>query len=43
MQGTASAFGCTAEVDWLEQEHPYYPPTINDPAATAFAMRTVDR
>lgn len=42
-QSTALAFGCTAEVDWLEEEHPHYPPTVNDPTATTFATRTVDK
>lgn len=33
---TAAAHGCSAEVDWMEEAHPYYPPTINDPALAAF-------
>lgn len=35
---TAAAHGCTADVDWLEEAHPYYPPTVNDPTLTAFAQ-----
>lgn len=33
----ALALGCTGEVDWLEHEQPYYPPTVNDPEAFSFA------
>jgi IAA-amino acid hydrolase len=35
----AAAYGCTASVDWREDIQPYYPPTVNDPAAAAFAAR----
>ena len=35
---TAAAHGCSAEIDWLEAAHPYYPPTVNDPALTAFVQ-----
>jgi metal-dependent amidase/aminoacylase/carboxypeptidase family protein len=31
----AAAHGCTAEVDWHEGDHPYYPPTVNDGRAAA--------
>jgi hypothetical protein len=33
----AAGFGCNASVDWKLDVHPYYPPTVNDPAAAAFA------
>jgi IAA-amino acid hydrolase len=33
----AAAHGCTGEVDWMEDTHPYYPPLINDDTAHAFA------
>ena len=33
---TAAAHGCTAEVDWMEEAHPYYPPTVNDVALASF-------
>jgi len=36
MTSTAAAYGCSAEVDWMEEAHPYYPPTVNDPALAAF-------
>lgn len=41
--GTAAAYGCMAEVDWLEQIMPYYPPTENDPAATSFVKDVATR
>jgi IAA-amino acid hydrolase len=34
--GQAAALGCTAEVDWMQEAHPYYPPLVNDPDAAAF-------
>jgi len=33
---TASTYGCTAEVDWMLESHPYYPPVVNDPEAAMF-------
>ena len=36
MTSTAAAYGCSTEVDWMEEAHPYYPPTVNDPALAAF-------
>ena len=30
---TAAAFGCTADVDWMQEKQPYYPPTVNDVGA----------
>ena len=33
---TAKAHSCSAEVDWMEEAHPYYPPTINNPDLAAF-------
>jgi metal-dependent amidase/aminoacylase/carboxypeptidase family protein len=32
----AASFGCTAEVDWMLDRHPYYPPVVNHPDAAAF-------
>ncbi|KAI3426500.1 hypothetical protein D9Q98_008865 [Chlorella vulgaris] len=40
---TAAAHGCTAEVDWMQEEMPYYPPTVNDPATFQFAMDVAGR
>lgn len=33
---TAKAHGCSTEIDWMEEAHPYYPPTINTPDLAAF-------
>ena len=38
MSGQAASFGCTASVDWMEDSHPYYPPTVNDADAARFAL-----
>lgn len=38
MAGQAASYGCSSSVDWMEEAHPYYPPTVNDPDAAAFAM-----
>lgn len=35
------AYQCNGTVDWLEEEHPYYPPTVNDPGAAEFAKGVV--
>lgn len=35
----AAAFGCNATIDWRLEEQPYYPPTVNDGGAAAFARR----
>lgn len=32
-----AAYRCNGTVDWQEAHHPYYPPTVNDPAAAEFA------
>jgi IAA-amino acid hydrolase len=37
------AYQCNGTVDWLEEEHPYYPPTVNDPAAAEFAKSVVGK
>lgn len=37
------AYQCNGTVDWLEAEHPYYPPTVNDPAAAEFAKGVVGK
>jgi hypothetical protein len=37
------AYQCNGTVDWLEEEHPYYPPTVNDPAAAEFAKGVVGK
>jgi IAA-amino acid hydrolase len=33
---TAAAHGCVGSVDWMEEDHPYYPPVVNDAAAVEF-------
>ena len=42
-ESTAAAFGCAAEVDFLEQSEPQFPPTINHPATHAFAERVASQ
>jgi IAA-amino acid hydrolase len=37
------AYQCNGTVDWLEEEHPYYPPTVNDPGAAEFAKGVVGK
>lgn len=37
------AYQCNGTVDWLEDEHPYYPPTVNDAGATEFAKGVVGK
>lgn len=32
-----------AQVDWMEQRMPYYPPTVNDPEAYKFAIDVAGR
>ena len=32
-----SAYKCNGTVDWQLDKHPYYPPTVNDAGAAAFA------
>jgi len=39
VSSVAAAYRCNGTVDWLLDEHPYYPPTVNDPAAAAFAQQ----
>ncbi|KAF6258480.1 hypothetical protein COO60DRAFT_1518753 [Scenedesmus sp. NREL 46B-D3] len=34
-----SAFRCKGSVDWQLEHHPYYPPTVNDAGAAAFARK----
>ena len=34
----SASFGCKAEIDWVEDRQPYYPPLINDEAAYQFAV-----
>ena len=43
VEATAKAAGCTAAVDFHEEEFPYIPPTVNDAAAHAFAMSVAER
>ncbi|CAG9464344.1 unnamed protein product [Pedinophyceae sp. YPF-701] len=38
VQGIAKGHDCEAVVDWREDEHPYYPPTVNDAAKAKFAL-----
>jgi hypothetical protein len=39
----AAALGCSAEVDWMQEALPYYPPTVNDPEAYKFAADVATR
>lgn len=39
----AAAHGCTGEVDWMEDTHPYYPPLINSDNAHAFATKVAEK
>lgn len=32
----AKAMGCIGTVDWMEEDHPYYPPVVNDKRASKF-------
>lgn len=32
-----AAYRCNGTVDWQLEKHPYYPPTVNDAGAAAFA------
>lgn len=32
----AKAMGCNGTVDWMEENHPYYPPVVNDRYASQF-------
>ena len=34
----AAAFGCKADIDWVEDTQPYYPPLVNDKHAYQFAV-----
>eukprot|EP01025_Chloroclados_australasicus_P014658 TRINITY_DN1688_c0_g1_i8.p2 TRINITY_DN1688_c0_g1~~TRINITY_DN1688_c0_g1_i8.p2 ORF type:complete len:445 (-),score=57.31 TRINITY_DN1688_c0_g1_i8:407-1741(-) len=36
VKSVAQAYGCKAQVDWMEKVRPYYPATINHPKAFAF-------
>lgn len=38
-----AALGCSAEVDWMQEALPYYPPTVNDPDAYKFAADVAAR
>ena len=40
VKAQAVSFGCTADVDWMEAVHPYYPPLVNDAATAAFVETT---
>lgn len=39
VQLQAVSYGCTAEIDWMLDKHPYYPPTVNDPQMSLFVKR----
>lgn len=39
----AASLGCTAQLNWMEEEHPYYPPTVNNAQAHDFAADVVKR
>lgn len=43
ISNTASAHGCTAEIDWMDEAHPYYPPTVNDASLAAFVKNVGTR
>ena len=36
VENQAKAMGCSGHVDWMEAKHPYYPPVVNDEAASEF-------
>ena len=36
IENEAKAMGCIGHVDWMEAKHPYYPPVVNDEAASKF-------
>lgn len=36
----AQGLRCSAEVDWMEETHPYYPPLVNDDKTTEFLAET---
>ncbi len=38
VKAQAQSHKCSATVDWLEKEEPYYPPTVNDRAMYNFAV-----
>ncbi|GAQ79540.1 peptidase M20/M25/M40 family protein [Klebsormidium nitens] len=39
----AAVHGCNSSVDFLEDRHPSYPPTVNDAAATAYARSILEQ
>lgn len=39
----AAALGCSAEVDWMQEAMPYYPPTVNDAETYKFAADVATR
>jgi hypothetical protein len=39
----AAVFGCNSSVDFLEEAHPGYPPTVNDPKAAAYARSILEK
>jgi hypothetical protein len=43
VEAQARVHGCSGEVDWMEAHSPYYPPTVNDPGAYAFARGVAAR
>jgi hypothetical protein len=36
LEGQARLFRCEADIDWMEEVQPYYPPTVNDPEQVTF-------
>jgi IAA-amino acid hydrolase len=34
----AAGYRCNGTVDWHLEDHPYYPPTVNNPGAAAFVQ-----
>lgn len=43
VQPFAAAYGCNGTINWRLNEQPYYPPTVNDDKAAAFAWDVASR
>ena len=41
--GQATSYGCSAEIDWHEDWHPIYLPTINDKKMYEFSKSVAER
>lgn len=42
VQSQVKSFGCLAEVDWMQESHPYYPPLVNDAGMADFVADTAE-